>query len=418
MLLSHKTTIKINDDYSNIIGHMCYAAYKLWNLYNYERRNHEKLGLSKYPDWYYQKATHKTDMWYKQLPSQSAQEVCKLLDKAWKSYFKLLKTGGVENPKPPRFKQSGIVVTYMQKGIIHEAGTDTVRLSLPKNLKAFMSENYGISENFLYLKSKVFENTDVIKQIKLYPPEHGEYKIIVIYEIADIKSLPDNGRYLSVDLGLHNLMTCFNSETGDTFIAGRKYLPLCRYYDKQIGHTQSRWSHIQYAAGVKHPKSSNHIRKLYEKKHNAVNDYLHKVTRYVVNYCVENGINTLVVGDLTGIRENNNKGHVVNQKLHGLPYKRIYDMLEYKCALSGIRFVKRVEAYSSQTSPLMPLVDAAHAEKEKRVKRGLYVDGDIRWNADCVGAYNILRLYLNDINAEINTTPYDIKAPYIVKVAV
>lgn len=32
MLLSQKTTIKLNNAESNIIGHMCYAAYKLWTM--------------------------------------------------------------------------------------------------------------------------------------------------------------------------------------------------------------------------------------------------------------------------------------------------------------------------------------------------------------------------------------------------
>ena len=54
MLLSHKTSVKICPEYSNIIGHMCYAASKLWNVCNYERRHYKELGLEKYPDWYYQ----------------------------------------------------------------------------------------------------------------------------------------------------------------------------------------------------------------------------------------------------------------------------------------------------------------------------------------------------------------------------
>ena len=58
MLLSHRTEISLNNDYSNIIGHMCYAAYKLWNVGNYERMNYKELGLSEYPDWYYQKKYH------------------------------------------------------------------------------------------------------------------------------------------------------------------------------------------------------------------------------------------------------------------------------------------------------------------------------------------------------------------------
>ena len=74
MLLSHKTTVKLNNNESNIVGHMCYAAYKLWNVCNYERLNHELLNLPvDYPGWYYQKKAHKDELWYKQLPSQTAQ---------------------------------------------------------------------------------------------------------------------------------------------------------------------------------------------------------------------------------------------------------------------------------------------------------------------------------------------------------
>jgi len=53
MLLSHRTSVKIRPEYSNIIGHMCYAASKLWNICNYERHHYKELGLEKYPDWYY-----------------------------------------------------------------------------------------------------------------------------------------------------------------------------------------------------------------------------------------------------------------------------------------------------------------------------------------------------------------------------
>ena len=35
MLLSHKTFVKLNENESNIIGHLCYAASKLWNICNY-----------------------------------------------------------------------------------------------------------------------------------------------------------------------------------------------------------------------------------------------------------------------------------------------------------------------------------------------------------------------------------------------
>ena len=70
MLLSKKTSIKVSREYANLIGHMCYAASKLWNVCNYERQHYKETGMAQYPDWYYQKKAHKKDLWYKQLPSQ------------------------------------------------------------------------------------------------------------------------------------------------------------------------------------------------------------------------------------------------------------------------------------------------------------------------------------------------------------
>ena len=418
MLLSHKTKVTLNNDYSNIIGHMCYAAYKLWNVGNYERMNYKELDLAEYPDWYYQKKYHKDDLWYKQLPSQTAQEVLKLLDKSWKSFYVLQKTQGIENPRPPRFKQSPIVITYMQNAIVHEKNSDTVRLSLPRQLKIYMSETYGISDNHLFLKNVIFKNTDTIKQIKIYPPEGNKCDIIVIYEVEDVMLLPDNGRYLSIDLGLHNLMTCYDSTNGNTFIAGRKYLSICNYFNKEIARVQSQWSSLQSGKGVKYPKSSKHILRLHKKKNNSINDYLHKVTRYIVSYCVENQINTVVIGDITNIRKDNNLGNVTNQKLHSFPFAKIYMMLQYKLEMKGITLVKQNEAYTSQTSPLSKNVSKESARKVNRIKRGLYKDGDNVWNADCVGAFNILRVHLSKNNSSINLNPYEISNPKVVKVAV
>lgn len=417
MLLSHKTSIKLNENYSNIVGHMCYAAYKLWNVCNYERIHYTELGLDTYPDWYYQKKSHKDDLWYKSLPSQTAQEVCKLLDKSWKSFYRLMGTHGVENPHPPRFKHSKMPVTYMQNGIMHAVGSDTVRLSVSKQMKDYMLNTYSISETYIYLKNQIFKSTDDIKQIKIYPPVNGNCDIIVIYEIEDTIVLPDNGRYLSIDLGIHNLMTCYNSASGETFIIGRKYLSLCHYYNKEIARVQSQWSCIQSSKSVRYPKSSKHINRLHVKKNNAINDYLHKITRYIANYCRDNSINTIVIGDITNIREDKDYGHVTNQKLHSLPYKKIHIMLRYKLALYGISLIMQKEAYSSQTSPLMDTVCRQNANKNNRVERGLYIDGDYSWNADSVGAFNILRLYFQTQKINTRLDPISISSPEVAKVA-
>ena len=316
MLLSHKTDIQLNTTESNIVGHMCYAASKLWNLCNYERRNFKELGMVHYPDWYDQKARLKGNMWFKSLPSQTAQEVCKLVDKSWKSFYALIKSKGIQNPKPPRFKQSGMTITYMQNAIVHVSGSKRVRLSLPKQLKEYLKHTYDIGDNYLYLENKIFQNTDVIKQIKIYPPDRKNVcQVIVIYDVKDVEKMQDNGHYLSIDLGLHNLITCYDS-AGTSFILGRKYLEISQKYDKEIARLGHQWNSCQSAGGIKYPKPSKHMLKVYKKKRNCIHDYLHKVTRAVVNYCKANDIHTVIIGDITNIRRNKNLGKVTNQKLH------------------------------------------------------------------------------------------------------
>ena len=418
MLLTHETTIVLNKNDANIVGHMCYAAYKLWNVCNYERNNYKNLGLEKYPDWYYQKSKHKDDLWFKSLPSQTAQEICKLLDKSWKSFYRLKESGGIENPGTPRYKKDKMPITYMQNGIQHENGSYNVRLSLPKKLKEYMAHTYDIRAAYLYLKNPVFSNMDIIKQIKIYPPANdGTSRILVIYEVEDVLPEEDNGHYLSIDLGLHNLMTCYDN-AGKTFIIGREYLSLSYFYNKEIARVQSQWDRIRSAREKECSKTSKHLLKLYRKKNNRIKDYIHKMTRYITNYCVKNNIHTVVIGDIKGIREEKNLGRKTNQQLHSLPYARIYMQLEYKLKMQGIRLIRQEESYSSQCPPQSEEVSRIYAEKKNRKKRCIYIVDTVIYNADAVGAYNILRKYHAVSGEEIDMPVTGLKNPEIIKVAV
>ncbi|WP_270434161.1 IS200/IS605 family accessory protein TnpB-related protein [Blautia wexlerae] len=115
----------------------------------------------------------------------------------------------------------------------------------------------------------------------------------------------------------------------------------------------------------------------------------------------------VVAGDIRNIRREKDLGHRTNQKFHSLPYNRIYIMLEYKLKRYGIRFIK-----------LSPEVGKRYAEPSKRKERGLYRDGNRTYNADAVGAYNILRKYhsVSGVKRELSVT--GLKTPEIIKVAV
>ena len=411
MLLARKLQVEVTEEQHCYFSHMSYAASKLWNLCNYEKYNWKELGLEEFPNWYYQKKKWKNNFWYKLLPSQTAQEVCKVLDKSWKSYNTLTKKKRIKNRKPPSNKKTPMPITYMQNGMKHNG--DTVRLSLPITLKQMVKESNGIDKDFIYLQHKVFNQVSNIKQLMIFPPQNGRCDVVLNYEIEEPKLFPDNGKYLSIDLGIHNLATCFDSANSKTFIVGREYLAINHYFHKEIAKAQSalakksisqdyilddRGDSTESRYLAKQPQyTSKRLKNLYKKRNNSIQDYLHKLTKFITNYCVENEINTVIMGDLTGIKNRiTNRDKKYNQKLHELPYEKIRILLEYKLACKGINFVLQNECYTSQCAPNTPSVERKYANKSNRVQRGLYVSEGNIYNADAIGAYNILRKYCDE----------------------
>ena len=165
-------------------------------------------------------------------------------------------------------------------------------------------------------------------------------------------------------------------------------------------------------------KTSKHLQKLYRKKNDCIKDYIHKMTRYITNYCVKNDIHTVVIGDIKGIRKEKNLGRKTNQKLHSLPYARIYMQLEYKLKMKGICLIRQEESYSSQCPPQSEEVSRIYAEKRNRKKRGIYIVDTVIYNADAVGAYNILRKYHAVSGKEIDMPVTGLSSTKTIKVAV
>ena len=394
MLLVRKCVV-YDPDSEAILKHMSYSAAKLWNVGNYEKRNYRLLGMERFPDWYDQKRRLKANFFYKNLPSQTAQDVLQELQEAWKSFFKLRETRGVKNPRPPRFKRKDMDITFLQAGICQRNGL--IRLTIPKQLKEYL-DKLGNGADFIYLKAKSLSNT-IIRQLRVKLLGNGRIQLSAVYQKEAPAVLEDNGRYLSIDLGIRNTFTCYNSVTGTAFII-KGFLEIQQGYNKQIAHYQSIHAKQQAALGIRYPKPSKRVQFLYKKRNRTINDFLHKATAWIRDYCVRNRIHTVVIGDISGSREDNTLGRKNNQPFHAFPYRTIYQMLGYKLALCGISLAMQDEAYSSQCAPTSKRVDKRYASKYKRRKRGLFNENGIIYNADAVGAYNILRLYIRKIKKE------------------
>ncbi|MGO0862624.1 hypothetical protein, partial [Clostridioides difficile] len=83
MLLTKKIIYNPTELELNALNSLAFSSARLWNIANYEKKNYKKLGFSEFPNWYEQKKRLKDEFWFKNLPSQTAQDILDKLNKSW-----------------------------------------------------------------------------------------------------------------------------------------------------------------------------------------------------------------------------------------------------------------------------------------------------------------------------------------------
>ena len=227
--------------------------------------------------------------------------------------------------------------------------------------------------------------------------DKNRYKVYIIYEEDTKPSKEDNKHYISIDIGTKNLLTVYDNNGYSFIVSGQSLLNINYYFSKRIAYYQSNYDkcYPHHKKGV----STNRIKHLYELKNKRINLILHRASRYIVNYCNNHDISKVIIGDVIGILHqkkefNSNKDkHRYNQNIRAICFARIYEYLSYKLKQVGIELVIIDEAYSSGCSPKSLTVSKKYYDKTKRKHRGLFVDDNDIYNADAVGAYNIMRLF-------------------------
>lgn len=417
MRLVHSFNYKPNKYESLILGYLTYASARLFNVGLYERYEYKKLGFESMPNWYEQKRNLKNNIWFKSLPSQTAQDVLQRVDEGFKSYFKLLKTKGIKNPKGPYYKKknSHFNIKYLNNSF--KLIDNKIRLMIPKGLiNHLIEKGYEIKDKFIYIElNKKIKN---IKQIEIKHMSDNQYEIKVIYEIDDIELKKDNGRYISIDIGINNLATIYDNKGYSFIIKGNSYQNTLYYYNKKISYYQSLEAKYRNITNDSINLSTKRIKRLNNIKKRKIDYILHTSTKRIVDYCIENDISTVIIGDIKGIRVHNDIGKINNQKLHSLPFKQFYDKLSYKLEMKGVNLIYQKESYSSGCSPLSNDVSKEYYNKSKRIKRGLYKEDNIIYNSDSVGAYNIMRIYKKEKGIDITMPIRGLSNPKIINVSV
>ena len=185
-------------------------------------------------------------------------------------------------------------------------------------------------------------NNENIKTITFKREDDNYYLIFVYQEVNKLKDI-DKENYLSLDLGYSRILTG-TSKGENIFINNYKQNKLNKY----ISSLQSKRD--SYKCGSRNwRKINNCLKKKKTKLKNKVNDFIHKSSKKVVNYCVNNNIGKLIVGDIVVkkiIKKENKRINGLSKSTGNLGRFKTY--LEYKANHVGIEFILVNEAWTSK----------------------------------------------------------------------
>jgi len=376
-----------------------WAASKLWNVANYHSRDvWEDTGeIPAHGDL---KDELKGHTKYKGLHSQSSQRVLEELAEAFNSWYGKRKSDSRANPpgyrKKTYYDDQGrrvheehprSTVTWKQNGIKHDIKNGRVRLSKGSNHKEHPKAWEYILVEYETRPGVTVENLQQVRAV--YNKAKGRWELhLVCKDEVETPNAPGN-ETAGVDLGICNFAAvAYSTEEADLY-PGNRLKQDGYYFPKEIAKCDDSGSEEATRLHAKWSERRTH--------------FFHSLAKHIVERCVEKEVGRINIGNLAGVREDENGesknwGTHGNLDLHGWAFDRFTSILEYKAKVEGIEVVEVSERDTSKTCCV-----CGREDESQRVARGLYVceEHDDAFNADVNGAENIrLEITNSESNSE------------------
>ena len=324
---------------------------------------------------------------YRLLKAQVAQQCLKLLEKNVKSYIKSVKDW---SKNPSKYKGKPKMPQYRKKGGYNILMYTNQCCSM-KDGRLFFSRELSVP---IPQWEEIKDKLSSFQQVRVLPHADGTTTIEVVYVTEDVHQNAelDYDNVASMDLGVSNLVTLVMSGQCPLIYSGAQLKSKNRWYNKEVAQRKSELEKVN------EKKSCKRLNALWEQRSRQFEDVLHKVSRHIVNVCLQNKVGKLVIGYNEGWKDSIHIGRTNNQTFVMLPHRRLIQMLLYKCQMCGIECICNEESYTSKCDALVMEEVGKHEEYVgKRVKRGLFQSavGQLV-NADVNGALNIMRKVVGD----------------------
>ena len=330
----------------------------------------------------------RTELYRSLIYVQSVQQILRKVHSSFDSFFKAIKdykknkSNYTGRPKLPKYKSS----KYDELIITNQNFKQNDKVL---NFKGYLKELSFTMYNKGKANQVMFKYNGVDIDVYII---YDDGKTLINKEVVNY--IEDDNRIISIDLGLNNLVTITNNIGIRSIIINGKGLKSKNiYYNYQIGKYQSILATVNEKDKEKKSYKSNRLTRLRVKRNNIMNDYIHKTTRYIINYCKENLIDTIVIGNNKFQKQNKRKKQIKGLKnFIQVPIKRIIEQLKYKLEYENIRLIETEESYTSKTSFLdNEIPNKETIPRGKRIKRGIFKRPNGEYvNSDVNGSLQIL----------------------------
>lgn len=280
-----------------------------------------------------------------------------------------------------------------------------------QNLLIFTKNTIRIKDGYIHFIKNIIcpikTNASNILQVRIIP-QATCYVVEVVYEKEETNLDLNKENFLSIDLGLNNYVSTINNVGKNPFIINGKII---KSFNQWFNKTDAKLKSF-----VGNKGTSNRLKRLNNYHNFWIEDKNHKISKFIVNYCIENSIGTIIIGKNDGWKDGINLGRKTNQAFTQLPHSKLIQKIQYKSKLVGIDVILTEESYTSKIDHLAyePLKKQDNY-LGKRVKRGLFQSSVQKLiNSDINGAIGIARKVIGDsfiktiINSGLVCNPYRI----------
>ena len=174
------------------------------------------------------------------------------------------------------------------------------------------------------------------------------YELHLVYEQEDIPKIESEIK-ATVDLGQIHLAAVMTSNGESLVVSGREIRAQKRQINKAIRRTSKRLQRCNLKSR-KWRKIQRAKRKVIDRSKRRIRDLRHKATTKVIDFCKDNNVSKVFVGNPDGVRKKST-GRRHNQRLAGWEYGKDMEYLKYKTKQAGIESFNGSERGTSSHCP-------------------------------------------------------------------